>query len=99
MGEVVPIGQREAPHILGKARCLICKHEWGAVVPVGTAFLECPHCTMHQGVMRGSVGADPARDEQEWVCNCGCDVFKIVAHQGGRFKGVLCMRCGAGQEF
>jgi hypothetical protein len=100
MGDVVRL-KSEGPQIVGKARCLVCKHEWHAVAPVGTAYLECPKCTTHQGVMAGSVGADPAKDEAEWVCSCGCgcDVFKIVAHKDGRFKGVLCMRCGTGQSF
>ena len=49
--------------------------------------------------MKVSVGGDPARGEQEWTCNCGCDVFKILADKAGKFKGVLCMRCGAQQQF
>ena len=32
------------PHISGDARCLACKHEWVAVAPIGTIWLECPAC-------------------------------------------------------
>jgi hypothetical protein len=99
MGDVVTLVKPAGPFLNGRAKCLICQHEWQAVVPVGTAWLECQKCGNAQGVMRGSVGGNPAEDEMEWTCNCGCDVFKIVAHKDGRFKGVLCMRCGAHQGF
>lgn len=96
MGDVIPL-EIEVPHIVGRARCMDCGEEWEAVAPVGTCYLECPKCSTVRGVMRAPIGGGVG--EGEWTCNCGCDVFKILAHKDGRFKGVLCLRCGLEQKF
>jgi hypothetical protein len=97
--DVIPLRAREpeGPYLSGRARCLDCGHEWEASAPVGTVHLECPKCTTSKGVMRGPVGGDVG--EAEWTCNCGGDVFKIVARKDGTFKGICCLRCGAHQTF
>lgn len=41
----------QRPHTSGPASCLICCHEWVAVVPVTTSLLECPACHNMRGVM------------------------------------------------
>lgn len=86
-------------HLSGKARCLDCGSEWVAVAPVGTCYLECPQCKTVRGVLRAPIGGSAEHGEGEWTCNCGCDVFKILGYPGGSFRAILCMRCGAPQQF
>ena len=57
--------EKSDPHLSGKARCAVCKHEHVAVAPVGVDWMECPEC-----------GLDKARFIRE--CKCGCDVFRIT---------------------
>lgn len=88
MGEVISILEKR-PHVSGMAKCLHCEHEWGAVAPVGTfAELECPQCGLFNGVMKGTCSPEIA-----WVCNCGCDVFRLSP------KGVICIHCGEYQNW
>lgn len=48
MGEVIDF-QAFRPHLVGKATCLACSHEWTAVAPIGTLWLTCPECTLERG--------------------------------------------------
>lgn len=76
------------PHMSGKARCLDCKHEWIAVAPIGTRWLECPVCTL----TRGRYVAQAERDVPHWHCNCGNDLFYATQ------DGVYCPNCGEWQQ-
>ena len=88
MAEIISLSEykeENTPHITGPAKCLCCKHEWQAVAPVGTDFLECPECHTMKGVYYSPVlyGSDV------WTCHCGCDLFRIHPE-----KGVYCPMCG-----
>ena len=76
----------EDPHLTGSAHCLACKHEWEAVAPVGTVWLECPNCTSLKGTLR--TPAYPEDDVPILMCGCGCELFVIL-------KDCLqCTQCG-----
>jgi hypothetical protein len=81
--------EENTPHLSGPARCLACNHEWVAVAPVGTDFMECPACRTMKGVFYSPVlyGSDV------WVCHCGSDLFRIHPE-----KGIYCPVCGQLQE-
>ena len=72
---VIDIAQAKAdrePHLSGSAVCLACKHEWVAVAPVGTVWMECPACSLERGRYHGPVQLD--RDH--WHCHCGNDLSR-----------------------
>ena len=55
---VIDLAQAKAdrePHLSGAAVCLACKHEWVAVAPVGTVWMECPACSLERGRYLGAV--------------------------------------------
>ena len=87
MGEVISIDSR-APHLEGKAKCLVCGHEWHAVAPVGVDSLECSECH----AMRGYFVGDIVRGSARWQCNCGGVLFVITP------EGTYCPRCGERQR-
>ena len=98
MGEIVQLRKQEdQPHLVGTGKCLDCGAEWKAVATVGTTHLECPQCKTSRGVLAGPVDAHVG--EQVWTCNCGCELFKIVATPTGQFECILCIKCGKGQQF
>lgn len=74
----------DGPFLAGPAMCVICKHEWAAVAPVGTFDLECPSCGFFKGHFKFAVDRDVVKDENgvnrscTWTCNCGCDLFRIT---------------------
>jgi Zn finger protein HypA/HybF involved in hydrogenase expression len=76
------------PHLVGKATCLACSHEWTAVAPIGTLWLECPECTLE----RGRLIAQCQRDEPHWHCDCGNELFYVTA------DGYYCPNCGLYQK-
>ncbi len=76
--------EERTPHMQGEARCAACGHEWQAVAPVGTHEMECPACGSIKGHMVNSV----MRGSERFVCNCGCDVFRI-----SREHGPYCVNC------
>lgn len=76
-------------HNVGRAKCLACRHEWEAIAPVGTIWLECPACTLE----RGRFIAQTQRDGLHWACNCGCDLFYINE------TGTYCPNCGVWQKW
>lgn len=87
-GKVVDLGkwkEENTPHLSGRARCLQCKHEWIAVAPVGTAWLQCPKCECENGRFAAQV----QRDGMHWHCKCGNDLFHITP------EGSYCPMCGA----
>ncbi|MGH8446879.1 MAG: hypothetical protein ACREVL_16525 [Solimonas sp.] len=75
------------PHLSGPARCMQCSHQWVAVAPVGTVWLECPACHCVKGVFEGAVG--PGQDDAQWRCACGGYLFYI-----SKAHGVCCCQCG-----
>lgn len=89
MGDVLTFGEK-TPHIEGAARCLLCKHEWRAVMPTGSPpFFECPECKTEQGVFIGTV----VKDRHHWTCTCGNQLFHVTP------EGVYCPLCGGDQNF
>lgn len=92
MGAVLSLSdarQEREPHLSGLARCVACRHEWVAVAPVGAHELECPECTATKCYFMNST----MRGEQVWVCNCGCDVFRISPT-----VGPYCVHCATVSE-
>lgn len=91
MAEVVEFKKPESvgeSTLHGKARCLDCKREWEAVMPLGTLWLECPSCFL----VRGRMIYDVQRDGSEWYCNCGNDLFRATPN------GFYCPNCGEWQN-
>ncbi|WP_051261517.1 helix-turn-helix domain-containing protein [Desulfovibrio inopinatus] len=84
----VPTSKEHSPHVSGEAICLSCKHEWVAVVPVGTTWLKCPNC----GLLKGT-GKYPVVPEMHWLCTCGTPIFYITQ------KGAICPMCGTIQAW
>ena len=81
--------EKSDPHLSGKARCAVCKHEHVAVAPVGVDWMECPECGLDKA--RFIHDAVPNEDIRE--CKCGCDVFRITR------TASFCINCGNGQSF
>lgn len=82
------IKEARAPHLEGKARCLDCKHEWTAVAPAGTEWLECPECHGKKGRFIYHFEPEPF---VQWQCNCGNDLFYVTP------DGCFCPNCGEWQ--
>lgn len=74
-----------SPHLSGDAKCLACGHQWVAVAPVGTVWLECPACSLE----RGRYVAQVERPGPHWHCGCGNDLFRVTP------DGPYCPNCGA----
>ncbi len=90
--EVIDLNQTKQERersLSGAARCLACQHEWVAVAPVGSIWLECPSCTL----IRGRFVAQVELDGDHWHCNCGNDLFNATP------EGVYCPNCGTWQKF
>ena len=88
--EVVDFARVKAdrePRLEGKARCLDCKHEWAAVAPIGTTWLDCPACSLCRGRFIGPC----EREDPQWTCHCGNKLFYIVR------AGTYCPNCGEWQ--
>ena len=66
-----------------------CRHEWQAVAPVGTTWLECPACTLLTGRFVGPVH----KEGLYWMCNCGNDLFYVTT------TGGYCGVCGIETTF
>lgn len=93
MADIISLAQRKLEndhHLSGPAVCMACKHEWEAVVPVGTIELECPNCHIHKGLLK--YGCEPTT---AWVCGCGCHVFML----SGESHEMICWNCGQYQKF
>ena len=75
---------KRTPYMTGKAECANCHHTWIGVAPLGITELECPSCHAAKGYFLGSV----LRDREVFVCNCGCDVFRISPS-----VGPYCVHC------
>ena len=84
---VVHVNFTPGEHGQGPARCLGCRHEWQAVVPVGTTQLDCPACSASKGVLLGEYAPDVA-----YACDCGCTLFYITD------AGTLCPNCGLSDD-
>lgn len=54
MGTVANLDERR-PHTAGGARCMNCGETWTAVIPTGTAVVECPNCHCFRGYRDGLV--------------------------------------------
>ena len=72
------------PHLEGAARCLDCKHEWAAVAPVGTRWMECPSCSL----IRGRFIGEHRREGDHWHCTCANELFYVTP------DGYYCPNCG-----
>lgn len=89
MSEVIDFQQKKlesGTHLSGPVRCLSCKHEWTAVVAVGTISIECPSC----GLMRGT-HTEIVMPENGivWQCSCGNNLFVISSA-----ANAICIGCG-----
>ena len=90
-GKIVSLAEarhERTPHATGEARCTACKHEWVAVAPVGTIWLQCPSCETERGLYKRH--HEPAAGTRVWVCiPCGSYLFTILTD--GR---CICSGCG-----
>ena len=79
-------------HATGKAKCLACKHEWAAVVPIPVdQDFECPQCHLPRGVYIFPFCAPDG--SALWTCNCGNQLMKLVVRPDGS-EYALCIGCG-----
>lgn len=85
-GELIQLEDHK-PHYSGLARCLQCKHEWMAVAPAVSAYLQCPKCDLHHGVYVGL----HHRSEPHWNCKCGNGLFAVTPN------GAYCPHCDTDQ--
>lgn len=85
MSDVISLDEHR-PHMTGTVRCLACGHNWHAVAPLGTLFLECPECHTEKGVWHR-----PVIPETYWRCHCGCAAFSLSD------TNAYCMACGVTQ--
>lgn len=77
-------GEDDKQWAAGVAVCMGCRHEWPAVVPLGTSDFECPSCFAKKGHMKYQI----LRDESEWTCACGNDLFRVTPSH------IYCPNCG-----
>lgn len=93
MGDVVEMFTKEERHATGEARCIDCRHEWVAVVPVSEynefGWLDCPSCGCHKGRFKQPFYFGT----EHWICGCGNDLF-----QANRTH-IYCPNCGREQNF
>ena len=83
--DLVAKKEENQPHSAGTAKCLDCKHEWEAVAPTATEYLECPNCLLMLGRFKFTY---LYTDQYHWTCKCGNDLFHITK------TGVYCPNCG-----
>lgn len=83
------VREERSPHSSGQARCLDCKHEWVAVAPIGTYWLQCPSCSLVRGKY---IFMFNFPDELHWNCNCGNDLFYMLK------DCCVCPNCGEKQK-
>lgn len=73
-----------SPHLVGKAICINCNHQWTAIAPVDTKWMECPECHL----MRGHYFHHAAAPEEYlYTCECGNQLFMVTA------SGMWCPNC------
>lgn len=76
---------RNTPHMAGICKCMSCGNEGPGVAPVGTiSGLECSVCGRFTVVVKYDCGP-----ETTFVCNCGCDLFRISPNN------TICYSCGS----
>lgn len=86
--------EREArqPHWEGTVHCVGCQHEWEAVAPIGTMWLDCPACHLPKGTPKHPFG--PSVGDWALVCT-GCGGEALTAYKRKGFMRVRCMGCGS----
>lgn len=78
------------PHWEGVCKCIGCGHEWHAVAPIDTMFVECPSCGMMKGHPKHPFGA--GEGDAFFQCNCGSEALTAYFRKGN-FR-LMCMACG-----
>ncbi len=71
--------EKRDPHATGEAFCVMCNHNWVAVVPYSDdpdQRFECPSCHCMAGRFKFEFGPT---DGQLWTCNCGNQLFNVTA--------------------
>ena len=87
--DMAEVREERSPHARGTAQCLDCKHQWEAVAPLGTYWLQCPGC----GLIRGKyLYTFDFVDQLHWVCACGNDLFYMLN------DACYCPNCGTAQK-
>jgi hypothetical protein len=79
-------GEQSEITITGKARCILCGHEWSAQAPGGTTYLQCPSCRCFKGAFVGPCSRDGI---DIWRCGCGNTLFELTKN------GAFCPHCGS----
>lgn len=86
-GDIIDLSAKRVEkyrHQTGEALCIACGHEWTAVAPVGTVWLECPSCKLEKGGFRGACQPD----EPVATCGCGNQLHYVTP------TGIHCPNCG-----
>lgn len=73
---VKEVKDRNSGILKGEAICLQCKHEWEAVVPIGSSDFLCPKCKTHKGVMKYFI--DFRNDSYLKCGGCGNEMFYVL---------------------
>lgn len=83
--------EERQPHWVGTAHCIGCHHEWVAVAPMASKWIECPKCALPKGCSKYPFGAN----EDDLVLTCAeCSAETLTAYKRGGLTYVRCMSCG-----
>lgn len=81
----------------GAARCMKCRHEWTATVPIVNPteslkipWLQCPKCDCNHGFL---VYPFERAGAMHWTCRCGNDLFYLTP------DGAYCPSCNTTQKW
>lgn len=95
MAEVVSLAaarEERTPHWEGTAYCTGCHHEWEAVAPLESRWIDCPACGANKGCPKRPFGAA----EGDLLLTCtSCGGEALTAYQRKGRMWVRCMGCGA----
>jgi len=73
-------------HTEGEAVCLYCWHQFETEVPIGRAWIDCPHC---KRLFARFKGPTLYNNRPHWHClSCQGDVWRITP------DGAYCIDCG-----
>lgn len=83
--------EERQPHWTGTARCVGCQHEWTAVAPIGTLWVDCPSCGLPKGTPKHPFGAE----DGDLLLSCvPCGGETLTAYKRDGKFWVKCMGCG-----
>jgi hypothetical protein len=83
-------------HLSGECSCMLCRHKWVGVAPVGTTWLQCPNCHSEKGYFLHEV--QPPEGFYVFTCDCGSELLHLVKDKNGNCE-LMCANCGELHRF